>query len=95
MWSYDKRKRFDKKGMGWHFVHHYVWEKDVAFEDLPFELYFRNEERTEFGLLRYEKRKDYPYRDWEKMLNKIMNNIEFRKTLLNAETKAIWNRNWK
>ena len=81
--------------MQWHFVHHYIWEKDVNSDESPFELYFKNDDRTEFGLLRYEKRKDNPYRDWEKLFEKIMNNTEFRKTLLNDETKSIWNRNWK
>lgn len=95
MWSYDKKKRYDKKGMRWHFVQYYIWKKGEPYDEQPFELYFRNDERTEFGLLRYEKWKDYPYHDWEKMLNKIMNNVEFRKTLLNEETKSIWNKNWK
>lgn len=46
-------------------------------------------------MLRFEKRKDNPYRNYEILVNKIMNNDEFRKTLLDAETKDVWNRNWK
>jgi hypothetical protein len=95
MWSYDKRRRTDKKGVGWHFVRRHIWGEDGASKNQPFELYFRNDERTEFGLLRYERQEDYPYHDWEKILDKIMNNLEFRKTLLKEETKEIWNKNWK
>ena len=76
--------------MRWHFVQHMF-----VGENQPFELYFRNDDRTEFGLLRYERHEDYPYHDWEKVLDKIMNNIEFRKTLLKEETQEIWNKNWK
>ncbi len=63
MWSYDKTKRFDNKGSRWHFVNHYIFMKDA--DDEPRELYFRNEERTEFGFIRFERRKDFPYRNFE------------------------------
>lgn len=93
MWSYDKIKRFDNKGHRWHFV-----SRDFFIENsdnAPYELYFRNDERTEFGLLRFERRKDNPYRDYDTVITKIMNNAGFRKTLINPETENIWNRNWK
>lgn len=93
MWSYDKEKRFDKKGNRWHFVMHHI--SATNYEDSPYELYFRNDERTEFGLLRFEKKKDNPYRDYMTVVTKLMNNSEFRKTLLNPETESIWNKNWK
>ena len=94
-WLYDKTKRFDHKGKRWHFVRRYIWETNGASKDQPFELYFRNEERTEFGLLRFARREENPYRDYDMMINKIMNNLEFRKSLLHAETQEIWNQNWK
>ena len=81
MWSYDKSKRFDNKGGRWHFVRHSIWGEKGTSENQPFELYFRNDERTEFGLLRYEREEENPYRDYDMMINKIMNNAEFRKTL--------------
>ena len=93
MWSYDKVKRFDGKGHRWHFVSRYFFIEDSDNE--PYELYFRNDERTEFGLLRFERRKDNPYRDYDTLITKIMNNAEFRKTLIAPETENIWNRNWK
>ena len=95
MWSYDKTKRFDNKGKQWHFVNRYFFGGIGESENLPYELYFRDDERTEFGLLRFEKKKDNPYRNYEVLVNKIMNNAEFRKSLLENETKDIWNKNWK
>jgi hypothetical protein len=95
MWSYDKTMRLDRKGRRWHFVRRYIWGEKGSSENQPFELYFRNDERTEFGLLRFERQEDNPYRDYDIMINKIMNNVEFRKTLLNSETEGVWNRNWK
>ena len=94
-WSYDKDKRIDKKGKRWHFVMHRFFDSSVDYENSPYELYFRDDERTEFGLLRFEKLKDNPYRNYEVLINKIMNNPEFRKKILNPETEALWNRNWK
>jgi hypothetical protein len=93
MWSYDKEKRFDNRGNRWHFVMNLFIK--LNDEDSPYELYFRNDERTEFGLLRFERKKDNPYRDYMTVVTKIMNNVEFRKTLLNPETESVWNKNWK
>src|ERR1044071_5254849 len=94
-WSYDKAKRLDNKGKRWHFVRRYLWGEKGSSENQPFELYFRDDERTEFGLLRFERQEDNPYRDYDTMINKIMNDVEFRKTLLDPGTKGFWNRNWK
>lgn len=95
MWSYDKEKRLDQKGGRWHFVRRYIWGENGSSDNQPFELYFRNDERTEFGLLRFEKQENNPYRDYDTMINKIMNKLDFRKSLLNSETEAVWNKNWK
>lgn len=95
MWSYEKQKRFDKRGNRWHFVYHHEAAKGVPYEERPFELYFRSDDRTVFGVLRFERRKDNPYRNYEAMVNKIMNNEEFRKSLLAPETEEVWNKNWK
>ncbi len=95
MWIYDKVKSLDNKGKQWHFVERTFFGVVGEYDNLPYELYFRNDERTEFGLLRFEKRKDNPYRDYLVVINKIMNKVEFRKTLLKPETEDVWNRNWK
>jgi hypothetical protein len=93
MWSYDKVKRLDNKGQRWHFVSRYFFIEGV--EDTPYELYFRNDERTECGLLRFERSKDNPYRDYVAVVTKIMNNARFRESLLDPETKDVWNKSWK
>ena len=95
MWSYDKVKRLDQNGKRWHFVNRYFFGELGDYDNQPYELYFRNDERTEFGLLRFEKKKENPYRDYDTVVNKIMNNAKFRKTLLNPDLEEIWNRNWK
>lgn len=95
MWSYEKTKYFDNKGKRWHFVNRYFFGTGTDFGNHPFEVYFRDDERTEFGLLRFEKRNDNPYRNYEMLANKIMNNEKFRKSLLNPELEEVWNRNWK
>ena len=94
-WTYDKAKRFDKKGDRWHFARRDFYETDIAYDDRPVEVYFRSDDRSTFGVLRFEHQKDIPYRSYEAMINKIMNDLRFRESLLAPETKSIWNRNWK
>ena len=94
-WIYDRRRRVDKNGDRWHFVTRNMVDPAVPYEERPFELYFRNDDRTECGLLRFERRKDNPYRDYDAMVRKIMNKPEFRRVLLDPTTKAAWERNWK
>ncbi len=54
MWSYDNVKRFDKEGDRWHFVRRDFDELDVSYEDRPVEIYFRSDDRSTFGVLRFE-----------------------------------------
>jgi hypothetical protein len=93
-WSYERKQRRDKKGTRWHFVSRSV-VSDVPYDERPFELYFRNDHRTEYGLLRFERRKDNPYRDYEAIVSKIMNDVGFRRTLLDPVTAKVWKRSWK
>ena len=69
MWSYEKQKRHDKKGTRWHFVYHDWNGMNIPYEEQPFEIYFRDDGKTVFGVLRFERRKDNPYRDYEMMVN--------------------------
>jgi hypothetical protein len=93
-WSYDRKERRDKNGTRWHFVSRSVVDDDVPYEERPFELYFRKDDRSEFGLLRFEHRKDNPYRDYETMVTKVMNDAAFRGTLLDPRTASRWRRGW-
>ena len=92
-WSYDRAKRIGNDGTRWHFVSRNAF--GLPYEEQPVEYYFRNDERTVFGVLRFAHRKDNPYRDYKTVINKIMNNAEFRESLLDSDTKDIWHRNWK
>src|ERR1043165_5667128 len=94
-WDYDKKPRFDKEGNRWHFVHRRFYEPNIPSKEQPDEYYFRDDARTMFGVLRFERWKDNPYRNYEVMISKIMNDEAFRKTLIEPETEKIWNRNWK
>lgn len=94
-WIYDREKRVGHDGIRWHFVRREVRNPPRDYDEQPIEYYFRNDERTVFGVLRFERRKDVPYRGYMTLINKIMNNAEFRESLLDLDTKGIWNRNWK
>jgi hypothetical protein len=92
-WSYDKDRRFDANGAQWHFV--VVTRYPVEADSYAYEVYFRDDERTEFGVLRFERFGDNPYRNLNAIATKIMNNVEFRKTLLNPATEEVWLKSWK
>ena len=94
-WSYDREARFDRQGNRWHFVWRDEFDSVVPYDDRPFELYFRNDNRSEFGVLKFKRRRDNPYRDYVTMITKIMNDTDFRKSLLDPQTKRVWRRNWK
>ena len=74
---------------------HDIDDPKVPYDERPREYYFREEERTEFGVLRFDRRKDNPYRDYEAMVSKIMNDEDFRASLLSPESRHIWLRSWK
>jgi hypothetical protein len=92
-WTYHRAKKFDKHRVRWHFVTRYFHVTEG--QDAPRELYFRNDDATEFGMLRFEKLQDNPYRDWDAIVTKILNNVPFRRSLLDEDTASVWKKNWK
>ena len=92
-WSYDKVKRKDRQGGRWHFVSR-LFDAEPG-EDEPLEIYFRDDHKNEFGMLRFERVKEIPYRDYETIIYKIMNNVPFRNSLLDSDTESVWKKNWK
>lgn len=50
---------------------------ETVYEERPAEIYFRNDTRTFFGLIRFEHSKDNPYKH-AKLVEKVMKNQEFR-----------------
>jgi hypothetical protein len=89
-WSYQPKKFHDKKGGRWHFMFHSRHFPDLAPDEQPYALYFRDDERTVFGVLRFERAKDNPYRSLDTVTRKIMDDAEFRATLLDEDSKKMW-----
>src|SRR5688500_1692929 len=97
-WDYDRRKWKDRKGARWHFALHVEWngEAEKWYEEKiakrSFTFYFRDDARTLFGVVPDSVKRDY----WEeKLIDKIMNDAEFRNSFINPETKSIWKKSWK
>jgi hypothetical protein len=94
LWSYNNQKLADSNGERWYFVTCDYLDNEIDYAELPIEFYFRNKSRTYFGMLRFEHRKDNPYR-FEKLTEKIMGNSELRQTCEAPETKKVWLKSWK
>ena len=94
-WSYDKTPRMDRRGKRWHFVHHDIEAPAIPYDDRPFEIYFRDDERTQFGRIRFDRKKDFPYRSFEALAAKVVNNSAFRRSHLDPDSKVVWLRSWK
>ena len=93
-WSYDSQQYLDSNGERWHFVTCNYMDHKIDYSECPFEFYFRNESRTYFGKVRFERKKDNPYK-YEKFTEKVMKNLEFRVACENPETEKIWLKSWK
>jgi len=99
-WDYDRKKWLDEKGNRWHFVERRTWSggAEVWHEDRTgdrsYDLYFRDDARTIFGVIKFPRSSDNPY--WYgKLKEKIMNNADFRKRYVDPATKSIWKKSWK
>jgi len=53
-------------------------------------LHFRNDERTVFGVLRFEHSKDNPYVSLASVARKIMDDAKFQATLIDEGSKKVW-----
>jgi len=93
-WSYDKIKHLDNNGEQWHFVWRSFTDENGPYEVRPVEIYFRNNTRTYFGLIRFERSKDNPNM-YAKLVEKVMRDLEFRKEHEAQETKDVWLKSWK
>lgn len=93
-WNYSKNDYRDSKGKKWHFVTCSYLDDELDYSEAPIEFYFRNDDRSFYGCIRFERKKDNPYH-FEKLTQKIMNNKEFRELHEKSESKQIWSRNWK
>lgn len=93
-WSYDRSKYQDKKGERWHFVWRSFRSENIPYKDCPVEIYFRNESKTYFGLIKFEHSKDNPYL-FKKLVEKVIKDSQFRTKHESPESESIWNKNWK
>ena len=94
-WSYEKKRRVDRSGRRWHFAIRSSLDEAVPYDERPYELFFRDGAREHFGLVRFERRKDNPYRDYEALVSKIMNDPRFRRSHDDPTSKRIWRKSWK
>jgi hypothetical protein len=62
----------------------------TAPDEQPYALHFRNDERTVFGVLRFEKSKDNPYTSFATVTRKIIDDAEFRASLIDEGNKKVW-----
>ena len=93
-WSYSKQNYKDSKGQKWHFVTCSFMSDELDYSETPIEIYFRNNDRTYFGCIRFERKKDNPYK-FAKLAEKVMANQEFREQCIAPESEEVWSRNWK
>lgn len=93
-WSYDKKKYFDASREHWYFVWRSFFDENIEDSEQPVEIYFRNASRSFFGCIRFERSNDIPYR-YEKLVEKVVQNSEFREEHKAPETEKVWSRNWK
>jgi len=90
IWSLQTKKFYDKKGARWYFMFHHCYLFERASGEQPYALHFRNDERTIFGVLRFERSKDNPYSSLATVARKIMNNAEFQASLIDEGSKKAW-----
>lgn len=69
---------------------HDRWLADRGPGEQPYALYFRNDERSVFGVLRFEHSKDNPYISLAVITRKIMDDPEFRSPLLDEDSSRVW-----
>ena len=89
-WSYLSKKFYDRRGGRWHFMFPHRFLSGIKPDEQPYALFFRDDERTVFGVLRFERIKDNPYASLDAVTRKIMNDTEFRVTLLDDDAKKNW-----
>jgi len=94
-WAYDKQRRVGRDGRRWHFARRDFVDETLDYDERPFEIYFRDDERRVFGVLRFERKKENPFRDYETLTNKLMNDAEYREPLLDPDTRRVWKKSWK
>jgi hypothetical protein len=89
-WSPHIKKFHDQAGGRWHFMFQHRYLEERAPDEQPYALHFRNDERTIFGVLRFERSKDNPHGSFADVAHKIMDDAEFRASLVDAGSQKVW-----
>jgi hypothetical protein len=89
-WSLQTKKFYDRNGERWYFMfqHRYFFDRPPG--EQPYALYFRNDECTVFGVLRFEHSQDNPCSNLEIVARKIMDDAEFQSSLIDEGSKKVW-----
>jgi len=90
-WSPHTKKLYDREGGRWYFIFQHRYLEERAPDEQPYALHFRNEERTVFGVLRFERASDNPHGSFAEVARKIMDDDAFRASLLDAGSQKVWN----
>jgi len=78
----------------WHFVSKHSDDESIPYRERPYALYFRDDERSFFGVVRIEHWKDIPM-NVDRLIQKILNSSDYREKHFEAKAKHVWLRNWK
>jgi len=89
-WSPHTKKFHDSAGGRWYFMFHHRYLDDRAPDEQPYALHFRNDDRTVFGVLRFERACDNPYGDFAAVTRKILDDPNFRASLIDAASHKAW-----
>ena len=90
-WSPHTKKLHDPAGGRWYFMFHHRYLADRAPDEQPYALHFRNDEHTIFGVLRFERTYENPYGDFAAVTRKILDDPEFRTSLIDQGSQKVWN----
>ncbi len=89
-WSLQTKKFHDRQGGRWYFMFHHRYLLDREPDEQPYALHFRNDERTVFGVLRFEHSKDNPYSGLAAIARKIMDDAAFQASLIDEGSQKVW-----
>ena len=89
-WSLQTKKFHDRQGGRWYFMFHHRYLLDRAPDEQPYALHFRNDERTVFGVLRFDRSEANPHGSFATVARKIMDDTEFQLSLIDEGSQKVW-----
>ncbi|MDR3457074.1 MAG: hypothetical protein P4N60_06480 [Verrucomicrobiae bacterium] len=89
-WSPHTKKFHDLEGGRWYFMFHHRYLDARAPDEQPYALHFRNDDRTIFGVLRFERANENPHGDFTAVTRKILDDPEFRASLIDEASRKVW-----